>query len=225
MHRYIIIVAGGSGKRIGGATPKQFIRIKDKPILIHTIKAFKNNIPESEIILVLPQDQIDTWKNICDDYGFKIQHSLIAGGQTRFHSVKNGLSKVTRKSIVAVHDGVRPFVNKKTIEKCFEAAENYGAAIPVTEISESVRSVVSGYTRPIDRSNLRLVQTPQVFKSELIKEAYLQDYIPEFTDDASVVEKIGHEIKLVDGNPENIKITTPYDMWLAGLIAESKLED
>lgn len=217
MKKYALIVAGGGGNRMGSKIPKQFLEIAGKPVLIHTIEAFQQYDQNIDIILVLPKDQQAYWNELADRYHLNTRHTLVDGGETRFQSVKNGLGHISAKGLVAIHDGVRPLVSKDTINRCFDKAKNTGNAIPVLPITESVRSVVGTYSRAIDRSNLRLVQTPQVFDTQIIKEAYLQDYQPAFTDDASVIEKIGHEIHTVEGNPENIKITTPLDLKMAEL--------
>lgn len=212
-----MIVAGGGGTRMGSKIPKQFLEVAGKPVLIHTIKAFQQYDQNIDFILVLPKEQQAYWHKLADHHHLNTRYTLVNGGETRFHSVKNGLGHISAKGLVAIHDGVRPLVSIDTISRCFDEAKNKGNAIPVLPITESVRSVVGTYSRAIDRSNLRLVQTPQVFDTQIIKEAYLQDYQSFFTDDASVIEKIGHEIHTVEGNPENIKITTPLDIKIAEL--------
>lgn|SRR5574344_837666 len=211
----IIIVAGGSGSRMGAAIPKQFIAIGDKPILMHTIDCFTKFDIEINIIVVLPDNQIDNWKQLCDKHKFATKHTIVAGGNTRFQSVKNGLSAIDNSGLVGVHDGVRPFVSQSTLNNCYADAQQFENAIPVCDSVESVRVVDAKGNHAIDRSTIKLVQTPQVFSSQMIKEAYSLDYRASFTDDASVVEAAGFEIHLTQGNRENIKITTPSDLIFA----------
>jgi len=216
MHKYAIIVAGGKGERMGTNVPKQFLELAGKPILMHTIEKFKTTFPTIKIILALPENQLDFWKELCFKYEFtKIPIQIAKGGDTRFHSVKNSLKLVKEKSIVAIHDGVRPLVSSKTISTCYSEAENKGNAIPVVPVVESLRHVQDKRNNAVKRSCYRLVQTPQCFNSELIFKAYQQDFDLSFTDDASVVEKLGETIYLVDGNEENIKITTEEDLLIA----------
>jgi 2-C-methyl-D-erythritol 4-phosphate cytidylyltransferase len=221
MKKVVIIVAGGRGKRMKSDIPKQFLPIFGFPILMHTIKKFYRHDSSIKIIIVLPKTQIKTWKKLCRDYKFKLGHDIVKGGITRFHSVKNGVSKIRGKDwIVAIHDGVRPLVSLETIKRCFKKAASSGNAIPAIEIPESLRIIEKGRNFPADRGRYMLIQTPQIFQLKLLKEAFKQDYKTEFTDDAGVVESMGHKINLVDGNKENIKITTPSDL----LVAESYLK-
>lgn len=214
----VIIVAGGKGERMQTSVPKQFLLINNLPVLMHTIRCFFSFNPLADIILVLPAAQMDYWKQLCMDHHFDIKHQLAEGGNTRFESVKNGLSAVHDDvELVAIHDGVRPLVSHETISRCYEAASRYGAAIPVTDAVESIRELIPEGSVAVDRSKYKLVQTPQVFNADIIQKAYLQSYIPQFTDDASVVETLGHKIFLVDGNRENIKITTAVDLKLAAI--------
>ncbi len=216
MHKYAIIVAGGKGERMGTEVPKQFLELAGKPIIMHTIEKFYQTFPTIEIIIALPENQIDFWKELCCKYKFTtIPHQLVNGGETRFHSVKNALILVKKKSIVAIHDGVRPLLNSQTIKNCFLEAEKNGNAIPVVPVVESLRYVNHKKNEAVKRSCYRLVQTPQCFSSELILKAYQQDFDVNFTDDASVVEKLGKIIHLVEGNAENIKITTAIDLIIA----------
>ena len=215
MKKCVIIVAGGKGLRMSSDVPKQFILLKNKPILMHTIETFFNFDSSIKIILVLPKEHISLWQELCEKYDFKINCVIAEGGAERFFSVKNGLNLVDKNSIVAIHDGVRPFVSRKTLENCFTTAEKLGNAVPVVPLNESVRWVENGTNRHINRSNLRIVQTPQVFNSELLQAAYQQPFNEYFTDDASVVEAFGEKINLVEGNPENIKITTQSDLLSA----------
>ncbi len=218
MHKYAIIVAGGKGERMGSETPKQFLEIKGKAILMHTIEKFFNTFPEIKIILALPENQIDFWEELCYKCGFvNVPHHIVKGGETRFHSVKNALELVKNNGIVGIHDGVRPLVSEQTIKICYEIAKQKGNAIPVVDVVESLRFVSKqeGTNKAVNRSCYKVVQTPQCFTSESILKAYKQEFDNGFTDDASVVEKIGETINLVEGNQENIKITTQQDLILA----------
>jgi len=215
LHLDLIIVAGGQGKRMQSETPKQFLNISNKPILLHTIEKFYNFSKDINIIVVLPAPFIDFWKSICRKYNCKIKHKVIEGGDTRFDSVKNGLAHISKDSLVAVHDGVRPLVSDSTIHNVIETARKKGNAIPVVKINESIRKLDSDSTFPVDRNNYRLIQTPQCFQSELLLKAYEQNFSESFTDDATIVEALGEKINLVDGNFENIKITRPVDLKFA----------
>lgn len=217
MNRYIVIVAGGKGLRMGGDIPKQFLPVKGKPVLMRTIEAFHAYDRDMHIILVLPKDQQDYWRQLCREYHFGISHCIADGGETRFHSVKNGLSMVgSADGVVGVHDGVRPFVSREVIAACYDAAAEKEAVIPVVDVVETVRHLKEdGQSETVSRDQYKLVQTPQVFTVELLKRAYAQPYTPFFTDDASVVEALGHGVTLVKGNRENIKLTTPFDLTVA----------
>ncbi len=215
MKKYAIIVAGGTGTRMKAGIPKQFILLKGKPVLMHTIEVFYRYDDSMEILITLPASVFGQWEQLCREYHFHIPHRCVAGGTTRFHSVKNALAEINENGLIAVHDGVRPLVSIPTISKCFVTAEKSGNAIPVITISESIRQIDEPGSKAVDRSQFRLVQTPQVFQSNLLSEAYQQPYTAEFTDDASVVEKLGITIQLVEGNIENIKITTPTDLLIA----------
>ena len=217
--RIIIIVAGGSGTRMGSDIPKQFLPLLGKPILIHTIRAFLDLPFISEIILVLPVSQVLVWLELCKKYQFNIKHTVVEGGETRFQSVSNGLAKVIdSNALIAIHDGVRPLVSREVIERCFQEAEKYGNAIPAIKPLETVRFCKESSTIPVDREKVLLIQTPQVFKSSIIKKCYQTLWQPSFTDDASVVEHAGNQIHLVEGNRENIKITTPQDLLFAEVL-------
>lgn len=221
MKKIVIIVAGGRGKRMKSEIPKQFLPLYGFPILMHTIKKFYRYDNSIGIIVVLPKIQIKVWRKFCRDYKFDYKHDIVQGGVTRFHSVKNGLKKVKGKNmLIAVHDGVRPLVSLETIRRCFRKAESSGNAVPVIDIPESVRKAEKGGNIPVDRSKYKLVQTPQVFNSDILIKSYRQEYQSNFTDDASVVESLSVSINLVAGNKENIKITTPSDL----VIAESYLK-
>ncbi len=213
MKRSVIIVAGGTGTRMGTEVPKQFLPLAGKPILMHTIEAFYNYDAGMEIIVVLPSDQRKYWHNLCKEKNFRIRHTCVDGGETRFQSVKNGLKHATGE-LIAVHDGVRPFVAKSVIVSCFEHAVMHSAVIPVIDVFESVRRVINGNSQTVNRNEYKLVQTPQVFHANVLKYAYMQQYVPAFTDDASVVEAFGISIFLVQGNRENVKITTSFDMQI-----------
>lgn len=215
MKLYALIVAGGSGKRMGADIPKQYLELAGKPVLMHTLERFKNFDNSIEIITVLPENQLRFWADLQKKYSFNIPHTLVKGGKTRFFSVRNGLTFVDEPSLVAIHDGVRPFVSIGTIKRCFATAEKEGNAIPVIPPSDALRMLSDNGSTPINRLMVRRVQTPQVFNTGLIKKAYLQEYRPEFTDDATVLESTGIKINLVEGNGENIKITTPEDLIMS----------
>lgn len=219
----ILIVAGGRGTRMGGPQPKQFLELAGRPVLMHTLEAFDRWDASARLIVVLPEDQIDTWKRLCEAHAFDRAHRVVAGGETRFHSVRNGLDVVASDGLIAVHDGVRPLVAPSVIAACFAAAADGGAAVPVVPVVESVREVdADGGSRPVDRARLRVVQTPQVFRADVLRAAYRLPYDPRFTDDASVVEASGVAVRLVPGNRENIKLTTPMDLLLAEQLMHRK---
>jgi len=214
--KYVVIVAGGSGTRMGAEVPKQFLLIQGKPILMHTLNVFANIPSVNEIVLVLPESQIEHWNSLCIKHHFTVKHTVTKGGETRYQSVKNGLMQISNPdALVAIHDGVRPLISEEVIENCFMAAEKYGNAIPVVKPVESVRIQEGGNSFIADREKVLLVQTPQVFKVSIIKKGYETPYQSSFTDDASVVEFMGEKIHLVEGNRENIKITTPLDLKIA----------
>lgn len=219
MKRYVIIVAGGKGLRMGGDIPKQFVEIKGLPVLMHTINRFHSFDSSIDIIVALPVDQQDYWKELCSKYKFEIPHTIVDGGDTRFHSVKNGLDQVSGEGVVAVHDGVRPFVYDEVLERCFSMAQEKEAVVPVIDVFETIRHIADGMSNTVPRDEYKLVQTPQVFLTSLLKKAYSQPYVPSFTDDASVVEAMGYKVTLVEGNRENIKLTTPFDLKLAELLS------
>lgn len=216
--KYVIIVAGGSGKRMGAEIPKQFIQVAQLPILMHTIACFYKFENTINIIVVLPESQHKYWNELVRKYNFSIEHTVATGGSERFHSVLNGLQLISKNALVAIHDGVRPLVNNATIKNCFKIADQCGAVIPVVPATESIRKVTENASLAVDRSKYFMVQTPQVFQSEILLKAYEQEFDPKFTDDASVVEKAGFEIKLTEGNPENIKITRPMDLKVATVL-------
>jgi 2-C-methyl-D-erythritol 4-phosphate cytidylyltransferase len=225
MKTVAIIVAGGSGTRFGAELPKQFLELGGKPILMRSIQAFANsgNCPV-DVIVTLPSDQMDLWQRLCDRYGFGVPHRVVPGGETRWHSVKHALDSmgdVNEVDIIAVHDGVRPMVTADVICRTIAAARRDGAAIPVVALNDSVRQVVGKASHALDRSTLRAVQTPQAFDARLLLDAYSLPYQPTFTDDASVVEQLGHPITLVEGDPHNLKITRPMDLALAEYLLNS----
>ena len=212
---YAIIVAGGKGLRMGADLPKQFLPVGGKPVLMRTLEAFYAYNPAMRIVLVLPCDQQDYWQKLCREHGFSLPHMVADGGETRFHSVRNGLRLVEAPGWVAVHDGVRPFVSQEVIARCFRLAGEKRAVVPVVPVVETLREIEGDSSRAVSRDAYRLVQTPQVFDAALLKEAYAQPYMPAFTDDASVVEAMGVPVCLTEGNRENIKITTPFDLKVA----------
>lgn len=218
MQESVIIVAGGKGLRAGGETPKQFQLIAGQPVLMHTIEAFYHYNHEIAIVVVLPEGFVDHWKELCREYSFSIPHNITVGGETRFHSVHNGLNLIPREGLVAIHDAARPIITKELIERCFAACstERCGV-IPVVRETASVRVLTEGGgSWMLDREKLRLVQTPQIFPSDALMDAYnATQYDTSFTDDASVAEKHGLPIRLVEGEEFNIKITTPFDFLIA----------
>ena len=217
---YIIIVAGGKGLRMGSDIPKQFLPIGGKPVLMRTLERFRRYSPTLQIILVLPKAQQDYWQKLCKEYAFDIDYQLADGGETRFHSVQNGLAKIpdNAQGVVGVHDGVRPFPSIDVIRNCYETAREKKAVIPVIPVVETVRHLKGDTSVTVPRNDYRLVQTPQTFDIQLLKAANRQPYNEGFTDDASVVETFGFNITLVEGNRENIKITTPYDLKIAEVL-------
>jgi len=213
----VIIVAGGKGLRMGKNLPKQFLLLGRVPVLMHTIKRFYDYDSKVKIILVLNSDYKDYWKNLCEQYSFSIPHQVVDGGKERFHSVRNGL-EYAGTSYVAVHDAVRPFVTLDMINRGIETVKRYSTAVPFILPKDSYRMEKGDSNEAVDRSLLRIIQTPQLFDTQLLKRAYSLEYSPYFTDDASVVEHYGKEIKLYEGWEYNIKITTPFDLKLADLI-------
>lgn len=214
--KYVIIVAGGSGTRMGTEVPKQFLPLHSKPIIVYSIEKFTHAVQDIKVIVVLPKHSLAQWDEIKNKYLPSLNIKTIVGGETRFHSVKNGLKEIEGKAgIVAVHDAVRPLVDEQVIQNAFKEAETSGAAIPVVEIVDSIRRVENGAHHFEDRSKYRIVQTPQCFKVEILKKSYLQEYSSNFTDDATVVESTGRKVALVEGNKENIKITHPADIKVA----------
>ena len=214
MQKIALIVAGGQGERMNTAIPKQFLLLKGTPILMHTLKQFSHF---EEIFLVLPSTQFDYWHSLCNTYNFTLKHTLVAGGKTRFHSVKNGLEKVNTNSIVAIHDGVRPLVSTSLINRLISQAKDGMGVIPVVSVKDSIRKVDGENSTHIDRSKLYNVQTPQCFFSSNIKNAYTQEFSEHFTDDASVLESNDGKIVTILGEEKNLKITTEEDFKIAEL--------
>lgn len=220
--RYAIIVAGGRGLRMGGELPKQFLPLGGKPVLMRTLELFEGEV--SRIILVLPEDHIPFWEELCERYHFTLPHTVALGGETRFHSVRSGLSHLPQEGLVAVHDGVRPLASHELIRRSFEEAEQSGAALPACPVTDSLRlRQDEGKSEAVDRSRYVAVQTPQTFDLGRLQQAYQQDYSPLFTDDASVYEAASlGSITLIDGEETNIKLTTPRDLLLAELLLREK---
>ena len=220
---YVVIVAGGKGLRMGGEKPKQFQDLKGRPVLMHTLERFREALPEGKLILVLPEWWVTMWRDLCRQHAFSVDHELVKGGDTRFHSVKNGLDAIRgEEGVVAVHDGVRPFVAVDVIRECVKQALTGACVVPVIAPVESVRLKQgdTDMTQSIDRNLCLLVQTPQVFPLNRLRQAYSQPYQSLFTDDASVVEADGGQVEVVEGNRENIKLTTPFDWAMAQLLCQ-----
>lgn len=221
MQDFLIVVAGGTGDRMGSAVPKQFLELAGKAVLIHTLDRFCSWNPELEVILVLHPGYISYWEELCEHKQFERKHRIVEGGRERFFSVKNGLDAIDAEyGIVGIHDAVRPLVSNATIERCYATARVKGSAIPVMEVVDSMRVVNGEDSHLVDRSRYRVVQTPQCFELNLLREAYAQPFRPSFTDSASVLEASGKSVHLVHGNRENIKLTTPSDMLVAGVLLE-----
>jgi 2-C-methyl-D-erythritol 4-phosphate cytidylyltransferase len=219
---YAIIVAGGKGTRINSKVPKQFVEVNGLPVLMHTINAFLDYSNSLHIILVLPEDEMSTWKSLCEQHRFRANITLQSGGMTRFQSVKRGLEKITGDGLVAVHDGVRPLVSKELIAATFTSAAKHGAAVAAVRPKESLREDIDSTTRAVDRSRYWMVQTPQTFRASLLRRAYQLEEDPTLTDDASVVERYGYAITLVQGHYDNIKITTAEDLEIVAALLRKK---
>lgn len=217
MNKAAIIVAGGRGTRMGGPISKQYLPIGGQPVLMHTLQTFHEADPSIALILVLPKDDFTYWKGLCSTFRFQLEHQLVEGGNSRFQSVKNGLHALPFETgLVAIHDGVRPFVKKEVILNSFEQAAQTGSAVAVISLKDSIRKLSDddkSFYR--ERQYYRLVQTPQTFQIEKIKKAFEAEEIPQFTDDATVYEHQGWQVSLIPGNSENIKITTPEDLEYA----------
>ena len=212
---FAIIVAGGEGTRMQSDIPKQFLELNGVPVLMHTINVFYSYSSDITIILVLPKSEFDYWNTLCHEYQFDVPIILQEGGETRFHSVRNGLEKINKNGLVAIHDAVRPLVNERIIHESFKLAETSGSAIASVNLIESLRKVKENSSCSVDRTKYKMIQTPQTFKVDIIKEAYEQPYKTIFTDDASVAENFGIKISLFDGDHRNIKITTKEDLIMA----------
>lgn len=221
MNRYVLIVAGGSGVRMGSDIPKQFLELAGKPVLMHTIERFESFDNTLRIIVVLPKQQLNLWESLVIRYSFTIPHEIAIGGPTRFESVRNGLNLIGGEGLVAIHDGVRPLVSHATIASCFAEAAKSGNAVPVVKATDSLRMLTPAGNMPVNRDLIMLIQTPQVFDVSLITRAYRQEYSPDFTDDATILEKTGVKIRLVEGNRQNIKITNPDDILVAETLLRS----
>lgn len=222
MRKSVIIVAGGSGSRMGSELPKQFIVLENYPVLMWTISCFIEYDSSVAVAVVLPESQISYWKDLCEKYSYGFAHVVVKGGETRFHSVRNGLDAVGETDLVAIHDGVRPLVSKATIENCFNMAAETGAAIPVLQVNETLRTGTMEHSKTVNREMFFSVQTPQVFRWSILKEAFTQSWSPSFTDDASVVENMGFPVRMVPGNRDNLKITHPDDLIVAAEYLKKK---
>ena len=213
----VIITAGGMGKRFSSEVPKQFLALEGIPVLMHSINAFNRWNPNTEIVLTLPEEWFDYWKELIDKYNFRTPHSVVGGGKERYHSIKNALSSCSG-DLVMIHDGVRPLVDENTLDRCLNALQKNKAVVPYIKLKDSIRSLNGNKSISVVRKNFVSVQTPQCFEFNVINDAYQGEYQDFYTDDASVAEKNGIEIHLVEGNEENIKITTPVDLKVAHLL-------
>lgn len=222
MKRAVVIVAGGTGRRMGGEIPKQYLKLEGKPVIIHTLEQFKRFDPDMDVVLVLAQKHRKFWETMASAHSDMSPIKLATGGVSRFHSVRNGIQEIEDDVVVGIHDAVRPFVSMETLERCYSTAHKTGSAIPVIDMDESVRMIKGDQSSVhMDRSALKRVQTPQVFRAEMIREAYNHTEDHTFTDDASVFESHFGKVTLVEGNRQNIKITTPTDLLLASLFNRS----
>ncbi|MFD2145936.1 2-C-methyl-D-erythritol 4-phosphate cytidylyltransferase [Mucilaginibacter antarcticus] len=220
---YVIIVAGGSGTRMGTVVPKQFLTINGLPVLMHTVLAFHTSESRPNIILVLPSSYHDYWYQLCETHKFVVPHQLVSGGETRFHSVKNGLDLIDdENSVIAVQDAVRPFTSTRVIDKSYTHAAEHGNAVVAVKSRDSIRQQKADTSTALNRDEIYLVQTPQTFQFAQIKSAYHQAYENRFTDDASVVEATGVKINLIEGDYRNIKITFPEDIAIAELLLKEQ---
>ncbi|MCH7409141.1 2-C-methyl-D-erythritol 4-phosphate cytidylyltransferase [Belliella sp. DSM 111904] len=220
MLKHAIIVAGGSGTRMGAPMPKQYLLLNDQPVLMHTLRKFAHAEPEVKLILVIPENDFDLWSELCEKHNFQIPHHLVAGGKSRFQSVRNGLKAIEgEEGLVAIHDGVRPFVNASVINESYTVAASQGSAVAVIALKDSVRKLLDdGKSVYQERQYFRLVQTPQTFQLAKIKKAFEITELHTFTDDATVYEHQGWQVTLIAGNPENIKLTTPEDLDYAAFL-------
>ncbi|MPR35602.1 2-C-methyl-D-erythritol 4-phosphate cytidylyltransferase [Salmonirosea aquatica] len=227
MNQFAIIVAGGSGSRMNSDLPKQFLPIGGRPVLMHTLAAFRAYSEQLSIILVLPENQVESWKTLCTHYDFVLDYQLVVGGETRFHSVRNGLARIhAPEGFVAVHDGVRPFISTEIVAASFRKASDAGTAVTCVPLKDSARQLLpDGGNQSVDRTAYRLVQTPQTFRLDWMRQAFQAEPMPHFTDCASVLEQAGYPIHLIEGSYENIKITTPEDLvWAEAFLQKRKAE-
>ena len=215
MEKTVIIVAGGQGMRFGGELPKQFFYIRERPLMMHTIDLFNFYDRDMQIIIGLQEKFHSHWESVCEQFHFDVPHQLSPGGETRFQTVKNALLLVTPGNLVGIHDAVRPLIYRRTIDDCFDAAEQHGASLPSIELNDSIRELTPNGSRWADRDSFRLVQTPQVFRADLLKRAFSKGTHLDVTDDASLIERLGVRVKIVKGTYSNIKITTPEDLCFA----------
>ena len=224
MNKAAVLVAGGKGMRMGTSLPKQYLPLAGKPVLMHTLEKFFSADPSLLLILVLPKDDFEYWNSLCVSHAFVLPHQLVPGGESRFQSVKNGLMALPfQEGLVAIHDGVRPFVSEKVIQNSFELAAEKGSAIPVVALKDALRKVeTSGESSFQDRAHFRLVQTPQTFQLKPLLQAFAVEELAIFTDDATVYEHQGWKISLIEGNPENIKLTTPEDLAFAEFLMSAR---
>ena len=222
LKKYAIIVAGGNGTRVNSAVPKQFLKLDGKPVLMHTINRFYEANLNIQIIVVLSNTHLETWKQLCSEYEFNVPVQIAENGETRFQSVKNGLALINEPCLVAIHDAARPLVDVSIINTAYKAAEMYGNAVPAIPLNDSIRQIDSTLSIAVDRSKYCIIQTPQCFTVDLLKKAYDQDYKFTFTDDATVVESIGEKIRLIDGHYDNIKVTDPRDFVIAEALLKYK---
>lgn len=225
MDKYAVIVAGGKGVRMGTALPKQFLPLAGKPVLYHTIKAFTDAFDDIKIVLVLPADQLSYAQIVLKEFESGIDITIVQGGETRFHSVQNGLKAVGEDAVIFVHDGVRPLVSTQLIRSCYEQAVEKGSAIPAITVVDSMRIIDGEASKPVDRTKLRIIQTPQTFRSDIILPAFQQEYTEAFTDEATVAEANGVHIYLLEGERSNIKITNQGDMNVAEAILNERMQD
>lgn len=224
MDKYAVIVAGGKGQRMGNAVPKQFLPLAGKPVLYYTLKAFIDAYADIKLVLVLPQAQLSYAQMVLQAFPERIDLAIVQGGETRFHSVQNGLKAVSSDSVIFVHDGVRPLVSPELVHRCYAQAVEKGSAIPAIAVADSMRIVNGTGSQPVDRQHMRSIQTPQTFRSDVLLPAFEQTYRDEFTDEATVVEAYGEDVYLVEGEKSNIKLTTPEDMLIAETILKQRME-
>lgn len=223
MEKFAVIVAGGKGLRMGSAIPKQFLPLAGKPVLYHTIHAFISAYPDVQIILVLPPDQISYAQMVLQAFPDGIDLIIVAGGETRYHSVQNGLKEVKDDAVVFVHDGVRPLVTPELIQACYQQAVEKGSAIPAIPVTDSMRLAEGDDSKPVNRDHLRIIQTPQTFRADILKPAFQQPYNPAFTDEATVAEANGTKVYLINGERSNIKVTTPEDLHIAEALLTARM--